>query len=233
MSIGKIRWYSTIRTKIIMVVIISCTIVLGGLSVFNTINEQKSLSSDLTKLAKVTSTRLSKHLIGPMWDLDSNLVDATIEADWLEGKLAEQVNGTAKMTLACALGYKLPAFESRLNVAEGKAAATARQTDQKRQLSPGEKSKAEKKKEQKKQKRAAAKARKAALTAKPGPGAVTAVKPGNGAPLKRMVGGNPAGPPCRNFESGKCTGPCRFSHNQDGDDDLAQIDDEEDPADDE
>ena len=159
--------------------------------------------------------------------------DATIEADWLEGKLAEQVNGTAKMTLACALGYKLPAFESRLNVAEGKAAAATRKTDQKRQLSPGEKSKAEKKKEQKKQKRAAAKARKAALTAKPGPGAVTAVKPGNGTPLKRMVGGNPAGPPCRNFESGKCTGPCRFSHNQDDDDDLAQIDDEEDPADDE
>jgi len=87
MSIGKIRWYSTIRTKIIMVVIISCTIVLGGLSVFNTINEQSSLSGNLEKLAKVTSNRLSKHLIGPMWDLDSNLVDTTIEAEMLEDNI--------------------------------------------------------------------------------------------------------------------------------------------------
>jgi len=87
MSKGKIRWYSTIRMKIITVIIISCTIVLGGLSVFNTLNEQKALSSDLTKLAKVTSQRLSKHLIGPMWDLDNNLVDATIEAEMLEDNI--------------------------------------------------------------------------------------------------------------------------------------------------
>ncbi len=84
MSTDKIRWYGTIRSKVIVVVIISCTIVLGGLSVFNILNEQKALSNDLSKLAKVTSQRLSKHLIGPMWDLDSDLVDATIEAEMLE-----------------------------------------------------------------------------------------------------------------------------------------------------
>ena len=87
MSQGKIRWYSTIRMKIIMVVIVSCTIVLGGLSVFNTINEQEAISGELTKLAKVTSQRLSKHLIGPMWDLDNDLVDATIEAEMLEDNI--------------------------------------------------------------------------------------------------------------------------------------------------
>ncbi len=84
MSKGNIRWYGTIRIKIIIVIIISCTIVLGGLSVFNTLNEQKALSNDLSKLAKITSQRLSKHLIGPMWDLDNELVDATIEAEMLE-----------------------------------------------------------------------------------------------------------------------------------------------------
>lgn len=87
MSKDKVRWYSTIRMKIILVVIISCTIVLGGLSVFNTLNEQKALSSDLTDLAKVTSQRLSKHLIGPMWDLDNGLVEATIEAEMLEDNI--------------------------------------------------------------------------------------------------------------------------------------------------
>lgn len=84
MAKGDIRWYSTIRMKVIIVVIISCTLVLGGLSAYNTINEQKKLSADLQKLAQVTSQRLSKHLIGPMWDLDRDLVDSTLEAEMLE-----------------------------------------------------------------------------------------------------------------------------------------------------
>ncbi len=87
MSKGNIRWYSTIRMKVIAVVIISCTLVLGGLSVYNTINEQQLLSSDLQKLARVTSKRLSKHLIGPMWDLDKGLVDSTLEAEMLEDNI--------------------------------------------------------------------------------------------------------------------------------------------------
>lgn len=84
MAKGDIRWFSTIRMKVIIVVIISCTLVLGGLSAYNTINEQKRLSADLQKLAQVTSQRLSKHLIGPMWDLDRDLVDSTLEAEMLE-----------------------------------------------------------------------------------------------------------------------------------------------------
>ena len=84
---NKISWYSTIRMKIVMVVIIVCSIVLGGLSVYNTLNEQKALSNELSKLAKVTSERLSRHLIGPMWDLDRDLVNTTLEAEMLEDKI--------------------------------------------------------------------------------------------------------------------------------------------------
>ena len=87
MAKGNIRWFSTIRMKVVIVVIISCTLVLGGLSAFNTINEQKRLSADLQKLAQVTSQRLSKHLIGPMWDLDRDLVDSTLEAEMLEDNI--------------------------------------------------------------------------------------------------------------------------------------------------
>jgi sigma-B regulation protein RsbU (phosphoserine phosphatase) len=84
MSRGIIRWYSTIRIKVVSVVIISCTLVLGSLSAYKIINEQKQLTADLHKLAGVTSQRLSKHLIGPMWDLDKDLVNATLEAEMLE-----------------------------------------------------------------------------------------------------------------------------------------------------
>ena len=87
MSRGSIRWYSTIRMKIVTVVILCCTIVLGGLSAYNTVKAQEVLTSDLKRLATVTAQRLSKHLIGPMWDLDNDLVDSTLEAEMLEQKI--------------------------------------------------------------------------------------------------------------------------------------------------
>ena len=87
MSKSGIRWYSTIRVKVVLVVIVSCTLVLGALSAYNTVSEQKQLNADLEKLARVTSQRLSKHLIGPMWDLDQDLVDSTLEAEMLEDNI--------------------------------------------------------------------------------------------------------------------------------------------------
>ncbi|UCH38981.1 MAG: HAMP domain-containing protein [Gammaproteobacteria bacterium] len=87
MSKGNIRWYRTIRTKVVTVVIVSCVLVLGSLSAYNTLNEQKQLSAELQKLARITSQRLSKHLIGPMWDLDKDLVDSTLEAEMLEDNI--------------------------------------------------------------------------------------------------------------------------------------------------
>ena len=84
MSKSIVRWYSTIRVKVVSVIIISCTLVLGSLSAYKVVNEQKQLNADLQKLAGVTSQRLSKHLIGPMWDLDKELVDSTLEAEMLE-----------------------------------------------------------------------------------------------------------------------------------------------------
>ena len=156
---------------------------------------------------------------------------AAAEADWLEKHLAELIERPALMTLACALGQLLPAFESRLNVAAG-LAATTRLIEKKR---PGgepsrELSKLEKKKAKQLAKAEAKTKNKGALLAAPGGD--------DKAKLKRMKGGNPAGPPCRNFKAGKCSGPCRFSHEKD--DDLADIDDDaaaaedddaEDPAD--
>lgn len=87
MSKEFIRWYSTIRIKVVSVVIVSCTLVLGSLSAYKIINEQKQLNADLQKLAGVTSQRLAKHLIGPMWDLDKDLVDSTLDAEMLEEKV--------------------------------------------------------------------------------------------------------------------------------------------------
>ena len=87
MSKGNLRWYGTIRMKIVTVVILCCTLVVGGFSAHNTVNQQKELTNELKNLAQITSRRLSRHLIGPMWDLDNDLVDSTLEAEMLEDKI--------------------------------------------------------------------------------------------------------------------------------------------------
>ena len=79
----------------------------------------------------------------------------------------------------------------------------------------------------KRQKKAAAKAAKAAVEAEPKAGAGAKKPKADGKKkqtdgLERMDGGNPAGPPCRNFVKGTCNGPCRFSH-----DAVAEADDED------
>ncbi len=79
-----IRWYSTIRMKMILLVVISCIVVMGGLSTYTTIAERNKLSRDLSALAKITAQRLSKHLTGPMWDLDKSLVGEILESEMLE-----------------------------------------------------------------------------------------------------------------------------------------------------
>lgn len=87
MSNNAVRWYSAIRMKMILLVVISCIVVLGGLSTYRTIVEHNKLSNDLSVLAKITSQRLSQHLIGPMWDLDKSLVEVILESEMLETKI--------------------------------------------------------------------------------------------------------------------------------------------------
>jgi two-component system, sensor histidine kinase len=88
MSNKAIHWYSTIRMKMILLVVISCVVVLGGLNTYRTIVEQNRLSGELAVLAKITAQRLSKHLIGPVWDLDKTLVEEILSTEMLETNIA-------------------------------------------------------------------------------------------------------------------------------------------------
>jgi hypothetical protein len=53
------------------------------------------------------------------------------------------------------------------------------------------------------------------------------VKKKKGDLLERMEGGNPDGPPCRNFANGTCNGKCRYSHEEKPSDAGEDGDDEE------
>ena len=161
---------------------------------------------------------------------------AAKEADWFEEQLAEKTKPPMLKTLACAIGQELSNWESRINVAEGKAAA-ARLAEKKRGTpgtstkpngpKDGKKTKKQKKAEKAAKDKAANDAATAALLAA---GTESSPTP----KLKRVKGGNPAGPPCRNFAKGTCKGPCRFSHagGAPADDTSEDVDAEEDEDDD-
>ena len=141
--------------------------------------------------------------------------------DWYEEKLALACSSSARKTLACAIRENIDALEARIHAYAASAPSSSKR-DAKR-ASPGEPPS----QLSKRQKKAAAKAAKAAAEAEPKAGAGGKKPQADGkkkqtAGLERMDGGNPAGPPCRNFVKGTCNGPCRFSHEA-----VADADDED------
>jgi hypothetical protein len=128
--------------------------------------------------------------------------------DWFEEKISVAVKAPFLRTLACALGENSDVFEARI---DSRVVAATPPATKREKLDVGPPSAPSKK-----QKKAAAKAAKLAAEAQ-------AVKKSEGKKekdddkkvkegLERMDGGNPAGPPCRNYAKGTCVGKCRFSH---------------------
>ena len=139
--------------------------------------------------------------------------------DWYEEKLALACSSSARKTLACAIRENIDALEARIHAYAASAPSTSKRDAKRAPLGEPPLSK--------RQKKAAAKAAKAAVEAEPKAGAGAKKPKADGKKkqtdgLERMDGGNPAGPPCRNFVKGTCNGPCRFSH-----DAVAEADDED------
>ena len=139
--------------------------------------------------------------------------------DWYEEKLALACSSSARKTLACAIRENIDAIEARIHAYAASAPSTSKRDAKRAPLGEPPLSK--------RQKKAAAKAAKAAVEAEPKAGAGAKKPKADGKKkqtdgLERMDGGNPAGPPCRNFVKGTCNGPCRFSH-----DAVAEADDED------
>ena len=128
-------------------------------------------------------------------------------------------SSSARKTLACAIRENIDAIEARIHAYAASAPSTSKRDAKRAPLGEPPLSK--------RQKKAAAKAAKAAVEAEPKAGAGAKKPKADGKKkqtdgLERMDGGNPAGPPCRNFAKGTCNGPCRFSH-----DAVAEADDED------
>ena len=84
----RIPWHRTIRTKLIAVIILTTSIVLGGAGyyAYKYIEEQEQ--AELSELAEVSATRLSRHLVIPMWNLDREQVAELLTAEMQEQRVA-------------------------------------------------------------------------------------------------------------------------------------------------
>jgi methyl-accepting chemotaxis protein len=84
----RIAWHRTIRTKLIAVIILITSIVLGvtGYFAYKYIEQQEQ--AELSELAEVSATRLSQHLVIPMWNLDREQVSELLSAEMQELRVA-------------------------------------------------------------------------------------------------------------------------------------------------
>jgi methyl-accepting chemotaxis protein len=84
----RIAWHRTIRTKLIAVIIFITSIVLGITGYFAYKYTEQQEQAELSELAQVSATRLSQHLVIPMWNLDREQVKELLTAEMQELRVA-------------------------------------------------------------------------------------------------------------------------------------------------
>jgi len=83
-----IKWYNTIRSKVILTIIIVITLILGLVGMFAFKYIEGTEQSKLQELAEVSATRLSQHLSLPMWSLDREQVSELLTAELAEQRVS-------------------------------------------------------------------------------------------------------------------------------------------------
>ena len=88
MATTKIAWYRTIRIKLIAVIILVTSTILGmtGYLAYRYIDQREY--AQLSELAEVSAMRLAHHLVIPMWNLDREQVSDLLAAEMQERRVA-------------------------------------------------------------------------------------------------------------------------------------------------
>jgi|GEM_PF-1198302 len=83
MTNKKIHFISSVQAKVIFTTILIITLIFGAYAAFDFNQKQRRLEAELAELAEITAVKLVNNLRLPLWDLDSDLVSDTIEAEML------------------------------------------------------------------------------------------------------------------------------------------------------
>jgi len=84
----KRSWFQTLRVKLIAIIITTASVVLIALALtsYNYIKSNKL--NELSALAEVSASRISSHLVIPMWTLDREQVNDLVQVEMQEKRLA-------------------------------------------------------------------------------------------------------------------------------------------------
>lgn len=85
---NRIPLFRSISFKIVCIILVLNTLILGGFTAYNIQTATHAMQSELHKLAEVTATRLAKHVMIPLWDLDKEQIDEMLNSEMLEKHLA-------------------------------------------------------------------------------------------------------------------------------------------------
>jgi len=83
----RVSIFRSLQTKILITLLLVTTLILAGFAVVNVTQARARLESDLQRLAETTVQRLSQHLIGPLWSLNTEQIVESIEATMLERRV--------------------------------------------------------------------------------------------------------------------------------------------------
>jgi len=83
----KVSVFRSLQTKILITLLLVTTLILAGFAVVNVTQARQRLEADLQRLAETTVQRLSQHLIGPLWSLNTEQIVDSIEATMLERRV--------------------------------------------------------------------------------------------------------------------------------------------------
>ncbi len=84
---SRIAWHRTIRTKLITVILLTTSVVLGVAGYLDYKFVEHHERSHLTELAEVSAVRLAHHLAIPMWNLDREQVGDMLVAEMKESRI--------------------------------------------------------------------------------------------------------------------------------------------------
>ena len=83
----QIKWINSIQTRIVFITIFIVTLVLGTSAAYTYWISQTKLTDELIQLSEATSGRLASHLVKPLWDLDVEQVEKSINAEMKEQRI--------------------------------------------------------------------------------------------------------------------------------------------------
>lgn len=84
---GRISWVNSMQTRISAILIIITTIILFGFVVYNYFGAKSKMDKELNDFAKITSTRLSKYLVEPLWAVDEKQIEDSLNSEMMEKRI--------------------------------------------------------------------------------------------------------------------------------------------------